>query len=109
MSRIVVIFFLFSVTLFAQNELPTNHVWEAQYFYGTMLRHSKNVAHLVTEHPLGLIFSYNKKTYGQKYWQQVYNYPDWGVSFLYEDFRNETLGKNYSLYGHYNFYFLNRN
>lgn len=109
MSRILVIFLFFSVTLLAQKEVPANHYWEAQYYYGIMLRHNKNVAHLVTEHPLGFILSYNRKTYGQKYWQQVYNYPDWGVSFLFEDFRNEILGKNYGLYGHYNFYFLNRN
>jgi Lipid A 3-O-deacylase (PagL) len=109
MSRIGIIFFFFSVTVLAQKEVPANYFWEAQYFYGTMLRHNKNVAHLVTEHPFGIILSYNRKTYGQKYWQQAYNYPDWGISFLFEEFRNETLGKNYGLYGHYNFYFFNRN
>jgi len=108
MSRIVVVFLLYSVALFSQSEVPTNYLLDAQFFSGTMLRHNKNVGHLVTEHPQGIILAYSRKTYGNKYWQQAYNYPDWGISFLYEDFSNGTLGKNFGLYGHYNFYFLSR-
>jgi len=108
MSRIVVVFLFFSGALFAQSEVPSNYFLDVQFFSGTMLRHSKNAAHLVTDHPQGIILSYSRKTYGHKYWQQAYNYPDWGVSFLHQDFNSAILGKNYGLYGHYNFYFLNR-
>src|SRR5690606_31780157 len=41
-------------------------------------------------------------------WQQSYNYPDYGFSFQYQDFKNEYLGKNFALGIHYNFYFFNR-
>jgi hypothetical protein len=49
------------------------------------------------------------RTHGNKRWHQEYNYPDWGVSVLYQDFNYDVLGKNYSLGFHYNFYFLKRN
>lgn len=82
---------------------------DASYFYGTILKHNPNIAHLITGHPSGVLLSFNKKTYGFKPWEQRYNYPDWGFSFIYQDLKNGSLGKNYSLYAHYDFYFLNRN
>ena len=79
------------------------------YHYGSILKHNKSISHLIHAHPAGIMLSYNVRTHGKKRWQQAYNYPDWGVSFLYEDFNYAVLGKNYSVGFHYNFYFLNRN
>lgn len=99
---------LCALSLTAQESNTSNFTIGVDYYYGTMLRHNKNVAHLVKDHPIGYIVSYNHKTFGEKYWQQSYNYPDWGVSFIYQDFKTEALGENFGLYGHYNFYFLKR-
>ncbi|MFC4722363.1 acyloxyacyl hydrolase [Geojedonia litorea] len=82
---------------------------DVNYFYGTILEHNPDIAHLITDHPTGFILSYNKKTYGLKDWESRYNYPDWGFSFIHQDLKNYYLGENYSLYAHFNFYFLNRN
>lgn len=82
---------------------------DANYFYGNILPHSNTIRHLITEHPEGILISFNKKTFGEKEWQSAYNFPDYGASFHYENTKNETLGDLYGLYGHYNFYFLNRN
>ncbi len=93
---------------YAKRALKQDATLDAHYFYGTMLRHNENVGHLIQAHPDGLILSFNKKTNGSKYWHEAYGYPDWGISFLYQDFKTEALGENYGLYGHYNFYFLKR-
>lgn len=77
-------------------------------FYGTILEHNPDIAHLITGHPTGLIIGYNQKTFGQKAWESRYNYPDYGVSFTYQDLKNEHLGEAYGLYAHFNFYFLKR-
>jgi hypothetical protein len=82
---------------------------DANYFYGTILEHNPDISHLITDHPTGYILSYNKKTFGLKDWESSYNYPDWGFSFIHQDMKNEHLGENYSLYAHFNFYFLKRN
>jgi len=108
-QKISLLFILICVSLYSQ-ESPQNQFFvDGNYFYGSLLRHNKNIAQLIHEHPDGFVVSFNVKTNGEKYWQQVYNYPDWGFSFLHEDYNYEYLGKNYGLLVHYNFYFLNRN
>ena len=64
---------------------------------------------MISDHPAGLILSYNRKTYGHKEWEEEYNYPDIGLSFIYQNMNNSTLGDNYGLYAHYNYYFFKRN
>ncbi len=94
----------------AQEGKPTNnYAIDANFFSGSIILHNPDISHLITEHPAGLILGYNRKTYGREVWQQGYNYPDLGASFIYQDMVNPTLGKNYGLYGHFNFYFLKRN
>lgn len=84
------------------------HSVDGSYFYGTILQHNPDIGHLIRRHPRGLVLSYNKKTYGNEPWSARYNYPDHGFSFIYQDMHNPTLGENYSVYGHFNFYFFNR-
>jgi hypothetical protein len=94
---------------FAQGELKTPFAIEADAFYGSILEHNPDISHLITEHPTGAWLSYNRKTYGFREAERRYNYPDWGFTAIYQDFNNDILGKNYSLYAHMNFYFLKRN
>ncbi|TYP77254.1 acyloxyacyl hydrolase [Aquimarina intermedia] len=93
----------------AQNKYATRYYFDAHYFYGTILEHNPDISHLITQHPEGVVLSYNRKTYGDRPWEGWYNYPDYGVSFIYQDMQNEFLGDNYGLYGHMNFYFLKKN
>ncbi|MFS4469681.1 acyloxyacyl hydrolase [Maribacter sp. 2210JD10-5] len=82
---------------------------DASQFYGSVLLHNPDISHLIANHPGGIILGFNRKTYGYKEWESLYNYPDYGASFIYQDMNNETLGKNFGLYAHYNFYFFKRN
>lgn len=100
---------LVSFTLLAQqNELKFQEV-KAEYFFGTIIEHNPDIAHLITGHPTGVILSYNHKPYGFNEWEARYNYPDWGFTYIYQDLANPFLGEVHSLYGHFNFYFWNRN
>lgn len=82
---------------------------DGSYFYGSLLRHSKDIAHLVSGHPEGFTLSYNIQTFGESRWQRAFNNPDYGVSLLYHNSKDQRLGDTFGLYGHYNFYFLKRN
>ena len=104
----ILLFLLCCVPLWGQEELPKRDFYEITYDYGTLLRHNTNISHLVAAHPEVVTFSFNRKTFGEKLWQRKFNYPDWGVSFQYLDFRNNDLGRNYSALAFYNFYFLKR-
>lgn len=102
-----VLFLLLSVFVFAQQD-DTNAV-EVNFMRGNVIPHSPELYQLITGHPEGVMISLSKQTHGKEAWQSLYNFPDYGVYFLYEDFKNDILGKNYAVGAHYNFYFLNRN
>lgn len=103
---LLLVFFGFSA--FAQETEVKPYSLDANFFYGTILQHNKDIAHLITGHPTGVILSYNRMTYGFNDWEARYNYPDYGFSFIAQDQKNENLGQNFGLYGHFNFYALNR-
>ena len=103
------IVFLFSL-LYCWNTFSQNHFSiETDYFYGNIIEHRSTMKHLIKGHPEGIILTLNKQTFGEKQWEALYNYPDYGVSFTYQDMKYEVLGEQYSFYGHLTFYFLNRN
>jgi hypothetical protein len=102
------IFLLGTLYVFSQDKTHTSYI-DVNYFKGNIALHNNDILHLINGHPEGVILSWNKKTFGFNNWEQRYNYPDYGVSFIYQNLKNDVLGNNYSLYAHYNFYFLNRN
>lgn len=99
---------LSSIAVSAQKETDNAYL-DVSYFGGNIALHNNDILHLIKGHPEGIILSYNKKTFGNKPWEQRFGYPDYGLSFIYQDLKNEILGNNYALYAHYNFYFFKRN
>lgn len=93
---------------FSQDKTHTSYI-DFNYFKGNIALHNNDILHLIKGHPEGLILAWNKKTYGFNQWEQRYNYPDYGVSVIYQNLKNPVLGNNLSLYAHYNFYFFKRN
>ncbi len=102
-------FLLFFSFFISFSQEKSSGYFDAQFFRGNIIKHSEDVGHLISGHPDGFMLSYNWKTFGKKEWQQVYNYPDYGVSYHYLDFKNQYLGVNHAIGLHYNFYFFNRN
>ena len=92
-----------------ETQLTRKTSWEISPFYGSIIRHNPDISHLIDAHPAGVILAYNRKRYGYEEWEREYNYPDTGFTFAYQDMNNSTLGHNFSLYAHYNFYFFKRN
>ena len=110
--RITFVFvFLFGVYLcFGQNQSESQFSsFDINYFSGNIALHNDDILHLIQGHPEGVILSWNTKTFGKQAWEQRYNYPDYGLSFSYQNLKYDVLGQNYAIYGHYNFYFFNRN
>ncbi|MGJ8667330.1 MAG: acyloxyacyl hydrolase [Patiriisocius sp.] len=108
MTRILLALFL-CITCSAFGQETTGATIDVNYFYGTILRHNKDIAHLIKGHPDGFIASYNTQTFGKNRWEQAFNYPEYGYSILYHNSHNPELGNTIGVLGHYNFYFLNRN
>lgn len=98
--------FIFFAVL-AQENKNASYI-DVNYFKGNIALHNTDILHLIKGRPEGYILSWNKKTFGFNDWEQRYNYPDLGVSFVYQNLKNEVLGEVSGLYAHYNFYFLQR-
>lgn len=92
----------------SDREIPETSNVEVSFFRGNIYQHTQYIRHLITGHPTGVLVSFNRQTFGAREWQQSYNYPDYGLSFQYQDFANDNLGEAYALALHYNFYFLKR-
>lgn len=112
MKKVFFVFFILcKVFVFGQEKKEGNKHFsyvDISYFYGNIALHNTDIQHLITGHPEGMILGWSRKTFGERAWEQRYNYPDYGVSFSYQNLKNKYLGKNYALYAHYNFYFFNR-
>ena len=100
---------LIGLLSFSQDKQSSNSYFDLNYFRGNIALHNNDILHLITGQPEGVIFSWNKKTFGNESWEQRFNYPDYGASFIYQDLKNQILGFNYGLYAHYNLYFFKRN
>ncbi|SMC31643.1 acyloxyacyl hydrolase [Moheibacter sediminis] len=105
-NRILILLISISYVCLAQQKQYTADV---NYFYGSILPHSQKIQHLITDHPEGVFVAVNQKTFGEKEWESRFSYPDFGVSFHFQNNKNKSLGDMYGLFLHYNFYFLKRN
>ena len=83
MQRVVVILLVALSVVCNAQEKPNSSYVDLSYFYGNISRHNNDILHLIKGHPEGFIFSWNKKTFGNDAWEQRYNYPDYGFSFIY--------------------------
>ena len=108
-KRLFFVLYIWASFCVAQEGSRKKSTIDVSQFNGSILLHNPDISHLITGHPGGFILGYNKKTYGEEEWEALYNYPDVGYSFIYQNMNNGTLGENYSLYAHYNFYFFKRN
>lgn len=110
MKKTFLLFFLYSlVTLKAQEKeiVANTNAFQVDYTYSNLVA-KKGIEHLSTNATQGVFLSWNKQTFGEKKWQERYNYPDIGFSFSYVNFNNDILKELYSLFAHYNFYLSDR-
>ena len=95
--RLFLVFILCACGIFsnAQEKKTKASYVDLNYFRGNIALHNDDILHLISGHPEGVIISWNKKTFGHNEWEQRFNYPDYGISFSYQDLKNSNLGLNY--------------
>jgi len=81
---------------------------DIDFMNGFIMQHKKTISHLIRSQPQGFRVMLERRTNGEEQWQQRYNYPDVGLSFIYLDYKNSSIGKSLALIPHYNIY-LTRN
>lgn len=72
---------------------------DVQALTGLIIPISRTSPQLTTSSPKGVELRLMKETDGSKDWHHWYKMPRFGLTFMYNDFQNEFLGKAYSIQG----------
>ncbi len=98
---LLILFLAFKIAGFSQS----NDFIDVSAFYGMAIEHDKSLNTAIEGNPFGILLSYNQRKTEKTAFNQHYNYPDQGFSFIYQNFNSKVLGQSFSLYRHYTFYF----
>lgn len=75
---------------------------------GFIMMHDKEMGHLSQSHTEGFSIFVKKQTYGKRYWEQLFRYPDLGLMFHYIDYNNPILGESFSALGTIDLYIIRK-
>ena len=96
-------FFVLSNETSADTNPKKNFLLSANVHYGYIMSHRSNMAHLIKGHIYGGELNYVFRTSGNKYWHQLHNYPEFGLSLFHIDLVNpQQLGTWEALYPYVN-------
>lgn len=102
--------FCFKNNTFGQEKEHQNFFIEPVYQYGFIWQHRPSLAEIIGGNINVFRLTFGKETFGQKYWQQLYRYPDWGLGYSFTDLGNpEELGQANAIYYYLRIPVLKRN
>ncbi len=102
-----VVVLLFSV--FQTKAQESNTYWQLDYSKGSILRHKHILSRLYTARPEYVSIGWHSSAKKNSIWKERYNYPDWGIVLINQEFHNEILGNTTAINYTTTHYILNRN
>ena len=101
-------FLLFFITQYAQKESQPFGV-KKTFHYGFIAPHRSVVNEIIEGHTKAYELSFFKQTSSNKQWQQLYNYPKLGFSFIYLDLANpQQLGSSFGFFPYLSFLIVDK-
>lgn len=98
----VCLFLLLTGYLNAQQRFQDDLSVFSNYHYGYVLPEYENLTYVVNEPVHGFGFELEKQTRGNTIWEQIYNYPAFGIAAFYTTLgNNQVNGKEFALYPYY--------
>ena len=110
LAAIIILFSLFIKTE-AQSLASIPHYTltsAGSYFEGFVLKHDRYMTQLAQGITRGFEIDLDRNTYGYQVWEQVYHYPDAGVSISGFDYGSPLLGQSLALAAHADFYLVRK-
>lgn len=89
--------------IFSQNDAERYTSLQTEFFYGKPLEHDKKLENAVQGNSYGFLLSWNNISNEENNFNKLYNYPERGYSFLYQNFNSTVLGEVYGGYRHYTY------
>lgn len=87
----IIIFGFISAYAEAQFRLNDEVYLRANYHYGFVLPEYQHFIYIVNDNISSLELSLSKQTTGENYWQQLYNYPEFGISLFHSTLGNDVV------------------
>ena len=104
MKKTILIFFLlFTVLVNSQTETIRHNNIQTDFFFGRPIEHDKKLKDAIDGNSYGVLLSYNTINTKNTTFNKLYNYPERGFSFLYQNFNSDVLGEVFGGYRHYNY------
>ena len=89
--------------------LHSSTTFRANAHYGFLIPHSSGMEILAERHVSLFELQYEKSNHGSQSWHQLYNYPTWGITFVYSQLSSrEKLGTGTGVYPYFGFTVLKR-
>ncbi|SFS46273.1 acyloxyacyl hydrolase [Lutibacter maritimus] len=107
----ILLFFtvLASIQLFSQNNQQIFNSFQTDFFIGKPIEHDKKLNHAIQGNSFGILVSWNKIATNSSTFNKLYNYPEKGFSFVYQDFNSTILGEAFGVYRHYTYNLIPKN
>lgn len=100
--NLVIIVSLFPILVYGQDRwnFTNNSYLEANYGYGAIMPHHSSIKYLLEDHIKTVDIKYVKSSTGEKYWNQLFRYPDFGLGFYRSNLgNNDVYGYANAIYG----------
>ena len=103
-------FLLYSIQIDAQTKFPDQFKANINYHSGFILPEYKFLTLIANDYVRSLDVSVSKETNGKNIWEQLYNYPEYGISLFYSTLgNNQVLGKEFALTYFFKLYLPSKN
>ncbi len=111
MKNFLFIFFIFSTIYVSvsQNTVVKHENVQLNFFYGKLIEHDKKLKNAIQNNPFGFMVSWNTVSSKNSKFNNLFNYPERGFSFLYENFNSTILGEAYGVYRHFSYNLTQKN
>ncbi|NLP58862.1 acyloxyacyl hydrolase [Lutibacter sp. B1] len=105
MKKYYVIFPVLFLTFktFSQNTTLRYSNFQTDLFIGIPIEHDKSLDKAIQGNAYGFLLSWNKVNSKNNKFNLLYNYPERGYSFLYQNLNSDILGEVYGGYRHFTY------
>jgi len=108
-TLIIILFLLNGIHTHAQKEITRNLNGMVNVHAGYNLPEYPFISAITEDYIRSLDICFFKESIGKNKWEQLYNYPDYGVSFFYSTLGNdEVFGREFALTYFFNLYFFSK-
>ena len=102
MKLLLVFFLLYSVLVFSQEQKLFSN-FQTELFIGQHIKHDNLLSKSIQGNSFGFLLSYNYLNNEDTQFNNLFNFPKRGYSFLYHNHNSEILGELYAGFRHFTY------